>query len=98
VPLVKGRCPAFYATRVTTKGERVRVWRDEYDYKGLIKLMKKAKEKFSHERQVILTADRHVPYKVVVSTMDALRGVATEKCTGDDGCLFDQVILSAGVQ
>jgi hypothetical protein len=30
--------------------------------------------------------------------MDTLRGVATKKCTGKDGCNFDQVILSAGVQ
>lgn len=73
-------------------------WRDEYDYKALVKMMKEAKEKFPHERQVIMTADRRVPYKVVVTTMDTVRGVATGKCTGEDGCLFDQVILSAGVQ
>ena len=34
----------------------------------------------------------------LLDTMDILRGAATEKCTGKDGCLFDQVILSAGVQ
>ena len=39
-----------------------------------------------------------IPYKVVVKTMDTLRGKPTAKCTGKDGCLFDQVILSAGVQ
>ena len=75
-----------------------KAWRDEYDYEKLIEMMKEAKSKFPHERQVIMTADRHVPYKVVVQTMDTVRGKATTNCTGEDGCLFDQVILSAGVQ
>jgi len=97
-PMHKGRCPAFMGTRVNAKGERETTWRDMYGYKKLAKLMMKAKKNFPHERQVILTADRHVPYKVVVATMDALRGRATEKCTGEDGCMFDQIILSAGVQ
>ena len=83
-----GRCAWFTGSK----------WRDEYDYEGLVKMMKEAKKQYPHERQVIMTADRHVPYKVVVGTMDTVRGKATSKCTGEDGCLFDQVILSAGVQ
>ncbi len=83
-----GRCAWFTGTK----------WRDQYDYEKLIKMMTEAKTKYPHERQVILTADRHVPYKVVVQTMDTVRGKATTNCTGEDGCLFDQVILSAGVQ
>ncbi len=98
VPLKDGRCPAFLASRINEKGDREMFWVDKYNYAGLIKMMEKVKKKYAHERQVILTADRHVPYKIVVNTMDTLRGTATEKCTGDDGCLFDQVILSAGVQ
>ena len=35
---------------------------------------------------------------IVSKAMDTLRGKATKACTGDDNCLFDQVILSAGVQ
>ena len=67
--------------------------------RGEIKLFKKdGKYQFRHERKVILTADRNIPYHVVVKTMDTLRGKATKACTGDDNCLFDQVILSAGVQ
>ena len=83
-----GRCAWFAGTK----------WRDEYDYKNLAKMMKEAKDKYPHERQVIMTADRHVPYKVIVNTMDIVRGKSSKKCTGEDGCLFDQVILSAGVQ
>ncbi len=56
------------------------------------------KKQFSHERQVIISADRNIPYQVVVRTMDHVRGKSTVKCTGDDGCLFDEIVLSAGVQ
>jgi biopolymer transport protein ExbD len=91
------RCPAYLATR-TQGGETTKVWVDKYDYKALTKMMTNIKKKYGQERQVILTADRLIPYKVVVKAMDTLRGKPTQKCTGSDGCLFDQVILSAGVQ
>ena len=97
-PLQQGRCPAFLATRTGSAGERETAWVDNYNYQALAKLLKQIKEKYPLERQAILTADRLIPYKVVVDTMDTLRGLATSKCTGQDGCLFDQVILSAGVQ
>ncbi|MCA9667197.1 MAG: biopolymer transporter ExbD [Myxococcales bacterium] len=103
--LRRGRCPAFLASRVNNRGEKEVYWVDKYNYKELsrklreIKLFKKdGKYQFRHERKVILTADRNIPYHVVVKTMDTLRGKATKACTGDDNCLFDQVILSAGVQ
>lgn len=103
--LRNGRCPAFLATRINPRGEKEAYWVDKYDYTSLaknlkeIKLFKKdGKYLFRNERQAILTADRRVPYQVIVRTMDTLRGSSTPKCTGDDGCLFDQVILSAGVQ
>lgn len=98
VPLKQGRCPAFLASRINSEGSREMFWVDKYDYKGLTKMMSDIKSKYAHERQVILTADRHVPYKVVIDTMDTMRGKATTKCNGKDGCLFDQIILSAGVQ
>jgi biopolymer transport protein TolR len=98
VNLEQGRCPAYIATKQGASGEKEFVWVDKYDYRSLEKLVKQIKEKFPGERQVILTADRQIPYKVVVDSMDILRGSASEKCTGKDGCLFDQVILSAGVQ
>jgi len=97
-PLQKNRCPAFLATRSTASGETEKVWVDKYNYDALTGMMKDIKKKYGQERQVILSADRLIPYKVVVKTMDTLRGAPTTKCTGQDGCLFDQVILSAGVQ
>lgn len=97
VRLQNKRCPAYLATR-TRGGETTKVWVDKYDYKTLTKMMADIKKKYGQERQVILTADRLIPYKVVVKAMDTLRGKPTSKCTGKDGCLFDQVILSAGVQ
>ena len=97
-PLQQGRCPAYIATKQGAGGEKEFVWVDKYDYRSLVDLAKKVKAQYPQERQVILTADRQIPYKVVVDTMDILRGKATDKCTGKDGCLFDQVILSAGVQ
>jgi len=98
VPLDKGHCPAFLATRTNAEGQRERVWVDRYDYKSLATKVQEVKAKYPAERQAILSADRSIPYKVVVKAMDTLRGKATTKCTGSDGCLFDQVILSAGVQ
>ncbi len=98
VPLKNGRCPVFLSTHTNEKGETIKVWVDKYDYKSLEKMVKDIKKQYANERQVIVTADRLIPYKIVVNTMDLLRGKSTKKCTGSDGCFFDQVILSAGVQ
>jgi biopolymer transport protein TolR len=98
VPLQQDRCPAYLTTRTGAAGEKEAAWVDKYDYKGLVTLVRQVKDKFPGERQAILTADQKIPYKVVIETMDALRGNSTDKCTGKDGCLFDQVVLSAGVQ
>jgi len=97
--LKAGRCPAFITKRHNAKlGIDEKVWVDHYDRKALITLLTKVKKRFPNERQVILSADRNIPYQVVVHSMDTIRGKRTAKCTGDDGCLFDQVVLSAGVQ
>jgi biopolymer transport protein TolR len=99
VPLEQDRCPVFQSSRRDpATGKQEPTWIDRYDYKSLTNKMREIKQQYKIERQAILTADRLVPYKVVVETMDTLRGKLTDKCTGDDGCLFDQVILSAGVQ
>jgi biopolymer transport protein ExbD len=70
-----------------------------YDYEALTRLAAKIKKQYPHERRVYLTADRNVPYQVVVSTMDALRGVSDDKSAkpGRDQ-LFDRVVFAAGVQ
>jgi biopolymer transport protein TolR len=112
VPLQQDRCPAFLATRTTASGDNETVWVDKYDYKALTTLMKQIREKFPAERQGILTADRLIPYKVIIDTMDTLRGSGAkclekdpktgdcnkDECNPKDGCLFDQIVLSAGVQ
>ncbi|MCK5799328.1 MAG: biopolymer transporter ExbD [Deltaproteobacteria bacterium] len=93
------RCPAFLTKRHNAKLEiDEMVWIDRYDHRLLVKMLKMIKKQFSHERQVIISADRNIPYQVVVRTMDHVRGKSTVKCTGDDGCLFDEIVLSAGVQ
>lgn len=68
-----------------------------YDYAALEALARKIKAQYPKERTVILTADRWIPYGVMVKTMDALRGRITARCTLPDGCLFDTIIFSAGV-
>lgn len=99
VPLKADRCPAFPTKKLDPKlRQRVLTWEDKYDYKALVLLLKAIKKAFPHERQVVLSADRNIPYQVVVHAMDKIRGKPTEACTGTDGCLFDQVVLSAGVQ
>jgi biopolymer transport protein ExbD len=99
VPLKAERCPA-YPTKVYDKDLKTNVlaWTDKYDYKSLVLLLKAIKKAFPHERQVVLSADRNIPYQVVVRAMDFIRGKQTKECNGTDGCLFDQVVLSAGVQ
>ncbi|MFH1131993.1 MAG: biopolymer transporter ExbD [Pseudomonadota bacterium] len=98
VELRNNRCPVFVATKMNERNEKEAMWVDNYDYEGLTKLLKEVKLKYINERQAIMSADRNVPYQVIVKVMDTLRGHSTLKCTGQDGCLFDQVLLSAGVQ
>ena len=42
--------------------------------------------------------DSHVPYQVLVKTLDAVRGKSSRECTGADGCLFDRVSFAGGVK
>ena len=97
--LTAGRCPAYIAKRHNAKlGIEESYWVDKYDHKALRELLQKIKSRFGHERRAILSADRSIPYQIVVNVMDTVRGKHTAKCTGDDNCLFDQIVLSAGVQ
>lgn len=62
-----------------------------YDFSGLTRLARQLKHKHPKQRKVIITADREVPYRVVVATLDALRGTPREP-------LLDQVSFSAGLK
>ena len=95
--LVDRRCAWPMKTR-SSKDPAAWSWHDAYDYSKLGAMLKEIKGKHAHDRQVIVTADRHVPLQAVVKTLDALRGAPSLTCSGTDGCLFDRVILSAGVQ
>jgi biopolymer transport protein ExbD len=74
-----------------------RVTVEHHDYRQLTRLAQKIKARYPNERRVVLVADRQVPYAVLIRTMDALRGTSTRACTGEDGCLFDQVSFGTGV-
>ena len=62
-----------------------------YDYPGLTRLARELKASHPDQRKVTITADREVPYRVVVATIDALRGSKNEP-------LLDQVTFAAGVK
>jgi biopolymer transport protein ExbD len=81
--LVDRRCPARW-------GDKAGAWTDGYDYNALTSLAARLKKRYPKERRVIVAADRLVPLQVVVRTLDALRGGASD--------LFDRAILSAGVE
>ncbi len=59
-----------------------------YDYGALAAKARKLKAAHPKQRRVILTADKEVPYHVMVATMDALRGTAKKP-------LFDQIAFSS---
>jgi biopolymer transport protein TolR len=69
-----------------------------HDLAALTRLAREIKRRYPHERRVRIAADRQIPYRTVIHTMDALRGKSTPRCTGSDGCLFDRVSFATGVQ
>ena len=93
-PLRRGLCPAF----IKASREGPSRWVDRYDYGALTRLAHEIKTRYPGTRQAVLTADSHVPYQVLVKTLDAVRGIASSKCTGADGCLFDRVSFAGGVK
>lgn len=80
LPCAKGAC--LSASRARRGG---------YDFDGLTRLVRQVKHKHPSQRKVTITADREIPYRVVVATIDALRG--TQKAP-----LLDQVTFAAGVK
>lgn len=93
-PLVKGRCPMIFWPETSNRLAR---WDDPYDHAQLRALVRRAKKEYPDEREVFIRADPEISYQAVVRTLDTARGVSTEKCTGDDGCLFDRPRLAARV-
>jgi len=93
VELVKGRCPVWFSP---SRGGGQ--WVERYDHAGLRALLQKIKKKWPEERKVIVMAANEIPYQVLVGTLDTTRGSSTDKCTGADGCLFDEPVLAAGVE
>ena len=91
--LVDGRCPFSLAPGSGAGGGQ-----DGYDHQRLRALVQTIKKKYADERCVVVAADHKIPYQLVVRTLDTLRGGSTARCTGADGCLFDQPTLAAGVQ
>lgn len=89
-----GRCPAF----VRSTGKGASSWVDRYDYGALERLASEIKTKYPKTRRAVLTADGHVPYQVMVRTMDTIRGEPSRGCDGTDGCLFDRVSFAGGVK
>jgi biopolymer transport protein TolR len=98
LPLAQGACPARVELRRDAKLQVQRpVWVDGYDYAALSRALAKLKRQDPKRRRLLVGADRHVPYQVLVRTLDAARGKRTARCSGDDGCLFDRVVFHAGL-
>lgn len=90
-PLQQGRCPLRWDAGA-------RRWNDSYDHARLVRTLTELKKKHPLERKVIVAADDQIPCHLLVRTLDAARGEASVKCAGEDGCLFDRPMLTAGVQ
>jgi biopolymer transport protein ExbD len=67
-----------------------------YDYAALTEEMKRVKDRFPSETNLILTAEPEVPYDVLIQTMDACRETAVTRPDGtpDRRPLFFDVSLS----
>jgi biopolymer transport protein ExbD len=63
---------------------------DEYDYEALTKKISEVKDAFPDETKIIITAEQHIKYEVLIKTMDATR-------EANGRMLFPDVVLSAGV-
>jgi biopolymer transport protein ExbD len=63
----------------------------DYDFKGLREKLSAIKGEFPAETKATFNADGHVPYELVVQTLDAMR-LNTEGKT-----LFPDVVFAAGL-
>lgn len=75
----------------TGDASRPTILRDGHEWEALRACAVRLHAAFPHEREVRLSADPLVPYEDTIAAMDALRGE-------DDGPLFDDVLLAAGVR
>lgn len=89
--------PCFAASAAGDPARSLTAAPDRYDYEGLRRLAVEIKRTYPSMRDLVLTADRRVPYRVVIRTLDTLRGKPSSECQENQGCLFDRVSFSAGV-
>lgn len=72
---------------------------ESYDYHALTERLKKVKDRYESEENVIFVPDGGVPYEVLVLTMDAARDDQEDKDDqGKPRTLFPFVVIAAGVQ
>ncbi|MCB9662666.1 MAG: hypothetical protein H6732_01005 [Alphaproteobacteria bacterium] len=72
---------------------------ESYDYHALTERLKKVKDRYESEENVIFVPDGGVPYEVLVLTMDAARDDQEDKDDqGKARTLFPYVVIAAGVQ
>ncbi|MBX7194621.1 MAG: biopolymer transporter ExbD [Sandaracinaceae bacterium] len=75
----------------STTGVGPAIVRDGHEWEALRDCARRVHAAFPLEHEVRLTADPLVPYEDTIAAMDALRG-------DEDGLLFDDVLLAAGVR
>jgi biopolymer transport protein TolR len=67
----------------------------KYDYAGLTEIMKRVKQRYPDEENLIISADADVVYDVLIQTMDACRGETVQQPDGKRKySLFPLVSLS----
>ncbi len=76
--------------------------KDKYDYTALNKCLKKIKESFPEEKQVIIMSEPKIKYETIIDVMDYSRckDITKKDCmttTDPNDDLFPEVILSVGV-
>jgi biopolymer transport protein ExbD len=89
--------PADAATVDATQPPTVPLRADgKHDYEALTEQMKKIKERYPTETNLILSADAEIPYEVLIQTMDACREAKVKSADGtvDRRPLFFDVSLS----
>ncbi len=64
----------------------------KHDFAGLTEMMSKVKDSFPTESRVILVAELHTPYDIIIQTMDACRDKKTPGAASKT--LFPEVWLS----
>jgi biopolymer transport protein ExbD len=63
----------------------------DYDYKALTEKLMEIKKEYADETKATFNADAHIPYEIVIKTLDAIREDTASKP------LFPDILFSAGV-